>query len=154
MNSPFAKLYTKIQARIASNVPETKWTDFNLDQLNAFDGERPPVDWPCTLIDFVETTFQQMQGYQDGDVIVEFTLAWDEYLQTNSDTPEYVKEQALQYLELEHKYHLAFQGWNADGLLSNALIRVSATSEKRENDNLRVRRLVYKGTFSDGSVAL
>lgn len=152
MNSPFANLYLAIQARIISEVPEIKWIDHDLGQLEAFDGDRPPVQWPCLLIDFSETTFGQMQGYQEGDMNILLRLAFDEYQQTNADTPAYVLEQALEYYEIEQKVYKALQAWNASNTLVNALIRISAASEKRENDNLRVRRLVYQGTFADSSV--
>lgn len=152
MNSPFANFFTALQARIASEVPDIKWTDHDLGQLEAFDGDRPPVAWPCLLIDFSETQFTQMQGYQDGDMDIVLRLAFDEYQQTHSDTPQYVKEQALDYYEIEHAIHLALQAWTAGGTLVNAMIRVSAASEKREDDNFRVRRLVYRATFADASV--
>jgi hypothetical protein len=150
--SPFSKLFTALQARIKSQVPEIIWIDHDLGQLEAFDGERPPVEWPCLLIDFIETPFTQMQGYQDGDVSIQLRLAFNQYQQTHSDVPEYVKEQALQYYEIEHKVHLALQAWTASNTLVNALIRRSAASEKREEDNFRVRRIVYQGSFSDSSV--
>lgn len=152
MTSPFAKIFIAIQARITSMVPEIKWIDFNLDQLNAFDGERPPVQFPCLLIDFNSTDFSQMQGYQEGDMIVGLTLAFDEYQQTNADTPEFVKEQALQYFEIEHKIHLALQAWNGGSLLVNSFIRTKASSETSKDDNFRRRPLLYKGTFVDSSV--
>ncbi len=149
MNSKFANLFTAIQTRMAAEVPEVIWTDFDLGQLESFDGERPPVEWPCVLIDFPDTAFTQMQGYQHGDVQVQLRLAFDEYEDTHSATPTPIKESALEYLEIEHKLHQAFQAWYASGLLVNAMIRVSAATEKRENDNFRVRRLVYTCSFAD-----
>lgn len=153
MNSPFANIYLSLMARIKSQVPEIAWIDFDLGQLEAYDGDRPPVEWPCLLIDFASTEFAQMQGYQEGDTPITLRLAFDEYENTNGDTPVPVLEQAMTYLEIEHKIHQALQAWYADGLLTDALIRLSAGSEKRNDDNLRVRRLVYRGAFSDNDPA-
>ena len=152
MNSPLANLYLAIMARIKSEVPDIKWIDFDLGQLEAYDGERPPVEWPCLLIDFTNTEYDQMQGYQDGNVNVQLRLAFDEYENTNGDTPTPLLEQALEYLEIEQQVYEALQAWYADNLLSNAMIRKSVISEDRKEDNLRVRRMIYSATFSDNSV--
>lgn len=152
LTSPFGNLFLAIQARITSQVTEIKWIDHDLGQLEAFDGDRPPVEWPCLLIDFADTQFEQMQGYQDGNMNIVLRLAFNQYDQTYGDAPTLVKESAMEYYEIEHKIYLALQAWKASGLLTNAMIRLTASSEKREGDNFRVRRLVYSATFSDGSV--
>ncbi len=149
MTSPFANVYIAIMNRIKELVPEINWIDFDLGQLEAFDGDRPPVDWPCLLIDFNNTEFQPMQGYQDGNMNILLRLAFDQYHQTHSGTPDPVMEQALRQFEIEHKLHQALQAWYGDGLLVNPMIRVNAASEKRQDDNFRVRRLTYTATVSD-----
>lgn len=151
MNSPFANIYIALQDRLQTYVPELQWIDHDLGQLEAYDGGRPPVAWPCLLIDFNETTFEQRQGHQHGEMMIQLRLGYDQYQQTHAEVPEYVQQQALDYYEVEHKVHLALQAQGLS-LLANPLIRVSATTEKRENDNFRVRRLVYKATFVDASV--
>ena len=152
MNSPFANLFLKIQEKIKAEVPEILWIDFDLGQLEAFDGQRPPVEWPCLLIDFPDTVFRQMQGYQDGDVNIVLRLAFDEYESTNAETPTLILQSALDYLEIEQKIYEALQAWDADGLLTNDMIRQNAQSEKRNDDNFRVRRITFSATFSDNSV--
>jgi hypothetical protein len=149
--SPFSNIFKAVQQRIRSQVPAIQWVDHDLGQLEAFDGERPPVQWPCALLDFSQTDFLEMQGYQDGTFDLVIRLAFDQYEQTHSEMPEYVLDQALTYYELEHQLQAALQAWYGEGLLVNALIRQSAASEKREDDNFRVRRLVYRGTFSDAT---
>lgn len=151
MNSPFANIYLALIAQLQTNVPELQWIDHDLGQLEAYDGDRPPVAWPCLLIDFNETSFEQRQRHQDAEMLITLRLAHDQYQQTHAEVPEYVQQQALQYYEVEYKVHQALQAQGLS-LLVNPLIRVSATTEKRENDNFRVRRLVYKATFVDASV--
>lgn len=149
MNSPFALLFVALCDHIRAQVPEIAWIDHDLGQLEAFDGERPPVQWPCLLIDFADTQFRQMQGYQEGQCQLVLRLGHDQYQQTHAEVPEFVQEQALGYYELEHKLHQALQNWGADGLLINPLSRRSSSSEKREDDNFRVRRMVYACLFTD-----
>lgn len=149
MISPFANIYIAVMNRLKELVPEINWIDFDLGQLEAFDGVRPPVEWPCLLIDFNNTEFDPRQGYQDGNVNMLLRLAFDQYQHTDSEMPQPVLEQALTQFEIEHKVHQALQAWAAGGLLVNPLIRLNAASEKRSDDNFRVRRLAYTGTFSD-----
>ena len=152
MNSPFANLFIAISDQVLAEVPEIKWIDMDLGQLEAFDGDRPPVEWPCLLIDFTNTDFAQMQGYQDGNMDIILRLAFDEYESTSAETPTLVRQSALEYFEIEQKLYEALQRWKAGGLLTNAMKRTNAATEKRENDNFRVRRISFAATFSDGSV--
>lgn len=149
MNSPFANIYTTLMNRIKTEVPDIRWVDFDLGQLEAFDGDRPPVDWPCLLIDFTDTGFEQMQGFQRGNMQIQMRLGFDQYESSNGITPEPILEQALNYLEIEYKLHQAVQAWYGENKLTDAMIRINASSEKRENDNFRVRRLIYNAAFDD-----
>lgn len=153
MNSPFSKLYIDLIDRIKELVPEIQWIDHDLGQLEAFDGDRPPVVFPCLLIDFSTTQFATHQGFQDGNASVGLRLAFDQYQQTHADMPTQVQEQALEYYEIEHKLHQALQGWDDSGFLVNEMIRKSATSEQRQDDNFRVRRMVYEASFIDADPA-
>ena len=44
------EIFTALCEHIKKNVPEIRWIDFDTGQLNIA-SERPPVDWPCCLID-------------------------------------------------------------------------------------------------------
>lgn len=148
MTSPFANLLLKLQARLTANAPAIRFIDQDWNQLQQ---ANPPVSWPCALIDFSETDFTQMQGYQDGKVNVTIRLATSTFTSTSSIVALDIREDAVEFYETEQALYEALQAWDADGLLVNDLVRISAATEKRE-DGLRVRVIVFECTFCDASV--
>lgn len=148
LTSPFAKLFNKLITQIKAEVTAIRYLDQDWDQL----GEtNPPVSYPCILIDFPETQFAQMQGYQQATATVRLKLVYRSYTSTSNITPDANRETALQFYELEQQLYEALQAWYADGLLCNAMIRRSAATEKRD-DGLRVRVIDFECAFDDNTV--
>lgn len=150
MTSPFSQLLLALQAYINTQVPAIKFIDQDLGQLEEVN---PPVQFPCLLIDFVETTWQQQQQGQDGTITVQFKLGFAPYENSSHITPLAVREDALEFYELEHTLYTKLQTWNAGGLLQNPLIRKVSRTEKQEERKLRVRVNDYECLFSDLSVS-
>lgn len=148
MNSPFANLFLKLIEKIDTEVSEIKFIDQDWNQL---DFENPPVQFPCALIDFPETPFAQMQGYQEGEAQVRIKLIYRSFTATSSIIPAENREAALAFYEIEQKIYEALQAWNADGLLVDDLIRTNASTDKR-SDGLRVRVIDFKCMFADQTV--
>lgn len=150
LQSMFSLLFNDIIARLEAEVPELKHIDLDWNQL---DIANPPIAYPCALIDFSETTFAQMQGSQQGDSTVRVKLIYRSLTGTSSFVPEVNRETGLQFFELEQKVYSALQAWyGGTGItLTNALIRQSATTDKRD-DGLRVRIIDFACSFDDSSV--
>ena len=148
LTSPFALLFNKLIEKITADAADIRFIDQDWSQL---DFQDPPISYPCALIDFPETNFTQMQGYQDGNATVRIKLIYRSFTSTSNITSGTNRETALQFYELEQQLYAALQAWDADGLLINDLVRQSATTEKRD-DGLRVRVIDFACSFNDKSV--
>ena len=146
--SPFSSLYYQIMQRLQTEVPEIRWIDQDLGQLDHYE-MRPPVSFPCVLLDmdaFAPTALsgniQLMQG------AVSLRLAFDVWSATDSTTPDAWRDAGLAFYELEWKINKALMGWTPVGF--SHLVRASTATEKRE-DNIRVREIRYEVQFEDRS---
>ncbi len=148
LQSYFSLMLLSLIKRIAEKVPEIIWIDQDFGQLEHYD-ERPPVSFPCVLIDFNTTTYdQESQQEQIGNPNINFRLGFAPWSQSSNTAPQAVQEKALYFWELELKLYQALQGWNPVGDICQPLTRVSATTERRE-DPLRVRSLIFTTAFED-----
>ena len=148
MNSPFANIFLAFRARIQSQVASITYIDQDLNQLKP--ATRPPVSWPCALIDFEDFNFENMGAnaqIANGTIVVR--LGFAPYSNSSQVTPDPYIEQALGYYDIEWSLHLALQGWSP-GSDYGHLIRTSALTQKRP-DSYRVRELRYSLTFEDYS---
>lgn len=170
MNSPFSLLFLALQARIAAittgdpATPAFKFIDQDLGQLEMHNGDnRPPVLWPCALIDIDEATFENLSDNSQAGVIkVCIRIGFPPYSATSAATPATYRNKALAYYELEQALHTMLHGWypsivqvteteQAD--LSDTighLIRTTAVTERR-SDIIRVRALTYTISMDDYS---
>lgn len=151
----FSQLYLSLKDRILDRVPEIKWIDLDLGQLEHYD-TRPPVAFPCVLIDFPDASYKAMGGQvQWGDPVVQLRLGFDSFTSANSAAPTLAQEQALTHFELEQALFAALQGWtpiyNAGGI-AEPLVRSRAATEQRE-DPFRVRVIHYTTAFQDDGAA-
>ncbi len=148
MNSPFANVFLALQAYIQANVPAIKYIDQDLGQLKS--GTRPPVSWPCVLIDFEDFCFENMSSnVQTASGVVVLRLGFAPHSNSSQATPTPYLQQAISYYDLEWALHKAIQGW-APGADYGHLVRISATTQKR-SDSYRVRELRYSLAFEDYS---
>lgn len=147
LTSPFANLFDKLVTQI-SNVSGIRYVNQDWNQL---DHENPPVSYPCVLIDFPETKFDQHQGFQKGTVTVRLKLIYKSFSDMGNLVSNTVQETALQFYELEQAVYEALQAWYADSLLCDAMIRQTAATEKRD-DGLRVRVMEFQCGFNDSTV--
>jgi hypothetical protein len=162
MNSPIANLFLLLQAQIASLVDNTGDTpqplirhiDQDFGQLEDLGPDkRPPVAWPCVLIDIDDITWKSMSNNGQSGVGNEILrLGFTPHDNSNQVTPIMYKQKALRYYDIEYALHLALQGWCPDPTtdIFGSLDRVTARTEKRE-DFLRVREIIYSLGFDDYS---
>ncbi len=148
MNSPFANIFLAIQQQIQTNVATIKYIDQDLGQLKT--GTRPPVAWPCVLIDFEDFNFENLgENVQTAKGTVVLRLGFAPYSNSSQVTPSTYLQQAIGYYDIEWALHKTIQGW-APGDDFGSMIRTSTSTQKR-TDNYRVRELRYSIAFEDYS---
>ncbi len=147
--SPQANLFQALIEKLKIDVPELRYTDQDLGQLENYE-IRPAVAWPCGLIDIEEFKYSDQQNFltQIAEGIISIRLGMVKYTDSNNLTPTIIRENALQYYELEHKVYKALHGWNPTGF--GKLLRRASGTERREDD-IRVRIIKFAVSFTDDS---
>jgi hypothetical protein len=148
MKSPFANIFLAVQQRVQTEVTDIVYIDQDLGQLKS--SPRPPVSWPCLLVDFEDFNFESLaENVQTARGTVVLRLGFAPYSNSSQATPSKYLQQALNYYDIEWQLHKAIQGWAPTDEVGS-LIRTSATTQKRA-DNYRVRELRYSMAFEDYS---
>ena len=148
MNAPFANIFLSLQEHIQASVAAIKYIDQDLGQLKS--GTRPPIAWPCVLIDFEDFNFENLgENVQTARGIITLRLGFAPHSGSSQATPSPYQQQAIGYYDLEWSLHKALQGW-PPGDDYGHLSRISATTQKR-TDAYRVRELRYSIAFEDYS---
>jgi hypothetical protein len=175
MTSPFAILFLAIQQRLAQittgspAVPVFNFIDQDLGQLeDASKGiNRPPVAWPCALIDIDDANYTNMgENVQDAVVNVCLRIGFPPFSSTELNVPAPYRNKALYYYDLEQAVIDTFQGWSATTVIIDDttspvttadlsdtfghFIRVRISKEDR-NDLLRVRCIMFTLGMTDYS---
>ena len=93
MNAPFANIFLAIQQRIAATVPAITYIDQDLGQLNS--NGRPPVSWPCALIDFENFRFENLgENVQTAEGLVVLRLGFAPHSNSSQATPPATQQTA------------------------------------------------------------
>jgi hypothetical protein len=147
--TPEENLFTKLLMRIKDQVPEIRYIEQDLGQLENYD-IRPAVSWPCCLIDLEEFKFSEAgnERRQIGEGLIGLRIGLVRYSDSNNLVPDNVRANALQYYRIEYKVHQALQCWNDVGF-SRFLRRMKFT-EKRDDD-IRVRVVKYYTTYEENT---
>lgn len=139
------EIFIALCNHIEQCVPEVRWIDADEGQLNV-SGHRPPVAFPCVLIDM---SYPQTEALQAGreKVRAQFTLrvAFEGFGSTNSAAPAPVRERALERLDILEKIHKAVQWWHFNHLI-NPMRRQRVVAERRQ-DGLKVYSMTYETAF-------
>lgn len=149
LQSAFGNLYNEILNRLKTEVPEIRYVNHDLGQLEQ---PKPSVSWPCILIDLDEFEFTDVAGNnkQLADGFIVLRIGFQQWSKTSSITPDSVREKGLGYYELEAKIYKALHSWAPQGF--GRLLRRKASTEKRDDD-VRVRLLVFAVNFEDNDAA-
>lgn len=149
MKSLFAQLLIKVSDQIKSKMAIIRYIDQDLGQLENYE-IRPAVSWPCVLIDFSQTSYEQMErNRQLGNITFTLRLGFDSFSSANHLGPQIAREKALEYYEIEQALYEAIQGFSADDLMQDCT-RISAVTERRD-DPFRVRILTFTSMTEDSS---
>lgn len=150
MNSPYSKIFIEIMARIKDRVPEIRYINQDIGQLDNYT-DRPAVSWPCILIEFEDFNFSDANaGIQIGEGALMIRLAHNPFSDSSSLTENAVREKALQYNELSYKVNQALHGWSGESF--GALMR-SADNKIPREDGIRLREITYTTVFYDTSAS-
>lgn len=146
--SPFANIYLKIVERLTAQVPELRYIDQDMGQLENYT-MKPPVSFPCALIELGDFDFDDMAGknMQHGEGLVLIRFATESWSPSNNLAPTQIREKALAYYDIEQKIHVALHGWRSTGF--SKLLRRKAVKEQRDDTNIRVRILAFATSFED-----
>lgn len=140
------ELFIALCDQLKSKIPELQWVDADQGQLNI--SERPPVAFPCCL---VEMSYPQCANLTGGtqriQVRFQLRVAFNVCAPTNASVPIEVREKALAQYDTLQRIHKTLQGWNY-GRRINPMTRVSVTPESR-SDGLKVYRAIYESAFMD-----
>lgn len=151
MNSLFALIFLKITKHLNQQVPELKFIDLDIGQLENYQ-DRPNVSFPCALIDFTDSQYlDEHQTVQWWNGSIDIRIGFAPFSATNSLTPDAPKFMGLKFLELENKVYKALQNYDADGIIQ-PMTRVRATTEQRD-DSYRVRVLTFTTATEDQEAA-
>lgn len=152
MTSLFAQLFLLLQTHIKLKVPEIRYTDLDLGQLEYYE-TRPAVSFPCVLIDFPSAQYSDHSfNTQWGNFSISCRLGFSPFSSANSLAPDLSKEKALQFYEIENKLYVALQTFDAGGIIQ-PMTRISIATEKRE-DPYRVREMIFTTATEDDSAKI
>lgn len=143
MNSLFAQLFTSLQTRIATVVPEIQGILPEMGQTEIYTSV--PALWPCVFIDFNNVNFTEIlnQGQRaNGELQIRLVY----YVRTADDATFIDTNTVMGYYEVERKLHEALQGWSSNGI--NPLSRTKVNTEVR-SDAFRARVLTYSLDFEE-----
>lgn len=127
-------IYTKIAQVLKLKVPELRWIDLDMGQLDS--NTRPAVAFPCllvtTAITGADTFYQSHTGYgQNCRATVTVTLAFEPLGATNTAAPDSVVATSLSPYAVIDKVHKALQGVETDTM--EPLLRISQGKKRSRN---------------------
>ncbi len=145
-HSPFLDIFMAMRQRLIDTASTSLYINQDLGQLR--NHHRPPVTWPCVLIDFENFEYENLaENVQTAKGTIVIQLGFAPYSNSTQVTPEQYVQQAMLYYDMEMYLHQIFQGWSPIEM-GGALMRTSVTTQRR-NDNYRVRELRYSIAFED-----
>ena len=143
------EIFTALCEHIKKNVPEIRWIDFDTGQLNIA-SERPPVDWPCCLIDISYPSCRDLAVEDNMQLVnadITLRVAFVPAGETHHRAPADVRKQALKMFDIVEKLHSALQGETFKDTVSG-LSRSRAKKQTR-NNKVVVFNITYTTTFQE-----
>lgn len=137
------QLISSIMERLANQVPELRFIDVDLEQLQL---ENPPVDFPCALIDISNVNYtSSLHSQQQADVDVSVTLGFSVLAPSSHYSEPVYKKEAMQHYSIITKVAEALHGYETDSFVK--LDRVSLS--RRTNTYPRSYVLNFKTGYTE-----
>ncbi len=139
-----------VMKRIREKVPELRWVDADEGQLD-FQDSRPPVAFPCCLVELSYPGAENMSaahpGMQRVQVSLELKIGFNDCASFNVNKPLQVQETAFARLDMVEALHRAVQGFKMENC-AKSFRRARCRPQKRP-DGLKVYEVVYTADFID-----
>jgi hypothetical protein len=140
------KIYLALCDRL-KKVEDLRWVDFDEGQLS-ITGERPPVAFPCCLIDLQYPSCRDLDGFnQIVTLNIILKIGFQPRGETYAAAPEPVRQRALEVFDTVQKVHEAIQGELLGGMVSEIARRRAVKSVRR--DGIQVYTVTYDTTFEE-----
>ncbi len=118
-------LYNDITAVIEKEMPEIKWVDFDMGQLDI--QENPPVQFPCILLDFAYPQNQSIKKTDRMEIEINLKAGFYVIGQTNTAAPVLQRQDPMIYINVFERIIKRFSGFKTEDYAKFTL--VSATPE-------------------------
>ncbi len=139
-------ILTSTMEHLRATAPWLRWIDIDEGQLET--EERPPVAYPCALLDLAYPECTTIAGGRGRNAVeLVLTVAFFPAGQTNSAAPSVVRERALERFDRLEELHQALQWWKPTGCLT-PLRRLRCVPDKRF-----VGLSVYQLTYATETMA-
>lgn len=139
-----------VMNRICQEVPALRWIDYDEGQLD-FSESRPPVAFPCCLIEMVYPDADNLAGnhpsVQRIEVSIVLKIGFNDCASFNVNKPVQVQDTAFARLDLIEEVHRALQGFRTENC-AKSFRRRSCRPQKRP-DGLKVYEAMYSAEFID-----
>lgn len=157
----YVQLLLDLQERIAREVPEIRYIDQQLGQLDNAQGTPSAIVYPALFIDFPEAMYDvdfPEASYSDmsangqlGNVPVSFQLVSNDVFPSWHGIPVEDRKKGFDFLRIEQKLYKALQGWSNDYFSPLSRTRVKSTS--KHHPGFKVRELIFTTQHEDVSAA-
>lgn len=140
-------IFTSIMERLQAKVAELRWLDLDFGQL--YVAERPPVAFPCVLIDLSYINCETLSGGDNQKITARVTLrvGFRAPGATSAAAPKAVRSEALLFFRALTKIQRALQWWRPCDR-TNRLKRRSCVPEQRA-DGIKCYLMTYECTVLD-----
>lgn len=139
-----------VMNRIRQEVPALRWIDADEGQLD-FAENRPPVAFPCCLIELYYPDAENMAGnhstVQRIEAGIALKIGFNDCASFNVNKPVQVQDVAFARLDLLEDIHKALQGFRMENC-AKSFRRKSCRPQKRP-DGLKVYEAMYMAEFID-----
>lgn len=131
-------------------VAELKWIDADEGQLD-FTDSRPPVAFPCCLVDLYYPDAENMSGnvptMQRIEVTIALKVGFNDCASFNVNKPLQVQNVAFSRMDVLEEIHKSLQGFYMENCV-RFFRRRSCRPQKRP-DGLKVYEVIYMAEFID-----
>lgn len=131
---------------LKEEVPGLRWIDADEGQLDFYTEDRPPVAWPCCLVELSMPDTRDISAMgtapQRCTLRAVLTVAFNDCASLNARTPKSVREVAMKRFELLEKVKEAVHGRWFDNF-QQPYMRRSCVPKRRE-DGLKVYEMVFE----------
>ena len=139
-----------VMDRIRQEVPALRWIDADEGQLD-FSDSRPPVAFPCCLVELAYPDAENMASNHPTVQRVEAAITWkvgfNDCASFNVNKPLAIQDAAFARLDLLETIHQALQGFRMDNC-AKPFRRKNCRPQKRP-DGLKVYEVMYMAEFID-----